>query len=92
MNMRYSAAHEQLDSPRVLRASRTRVLEHAHARVTREYSNTHTCALREYTRILEHARAHAQTRARDSRLVDTLASCPSPPLSFGVGEAWVLTL
>ena len=52
----YSAAHEQLDSPRVSRASRTRVLAHAHACIrasTREYSHTHT-------RVL--ARVHASTR------------------------------
>ena len=53
----YSAAHEQLDSPR--------------------------CRMR----VLEHACAHARTHARDLRAVDTLASYPSPPLSFGVGEA-----
>ena len=85
VNALYSAAHEQLDSPRVSRATRTRVLEHAHASTrtrTRVYS-------REYTRVLENARAHARTRARDSRAVDTLASYPSPPLSFRVGEARV---
>ena len=44
----YSAAHEQLDSPRVSRASRTRVLAHAHAGTrasTREYSKTHALTL-----------------------------------------------
>ena len=40
----YSAAHEQLDSLRVSRASHTQVLKHAHA-CTREYSNTHTLTL-----------------------------------------------
>ena len=55
------------------------------ARVAREYSNTH---MRVLARVLEHARTHAQTRARDSRAVDTLASYPSPPLSFGVGRRW----
>ena len=73
-------------------------------RVARKYSHTHTHVLarvhastrtrtrvysREYTRVFENARAHARTRERDSRAVDTLASYPSPPLSFGVGEAWV---
>ena len=54
----YSAAHEQLDSPRVSRTSRTRVLEHAHTCTrasTHEYSHTHT-------RVL--ARVHASTRKR----------------------------
>ena len=72
----YSTAHEQLDRPCVSHAStRTRMRVYSH-----EYAYTHT-------RVLKHARAHARTHARDSRAVDTLASYPSPPLSFGVGKA-----
>ena len=57
---------------------------------SREYSRTHTRVLARVHRVLEHACVHTRTRARDSRAVDTPASYPSPPLSFGVGEAWVL--
>ena len=50
----YSAAHEQLDSPRVSRASHTRVLTHAHACTrasTREYSKTHALMLERVNEI-----------------------------------------
>ena len=64
----YSAAHEQLNSPRVSCASRTRVLAHAHACTrasTREYSHAHAHAgtrTHTHTRVL--ARVHASTRKR----------------------------
>ena len=59
----------------------------------REYSNTHT-----HMRVL--ARVHASTQNMHALTLErmheihvqwtrTLASYPSPPLSFGVGEAWV---